>query len=110
MNIGELARRSGVKAETIRFYERTGVLAEPGRTVGNYRVYDEEHLQRLNLVRELADVGFDLAEMPTLLGLLSEIGSLDVGAIRASSLAGRLDEKIATLRRLQLALGLIATS
>ena len=51
MRIGELARAAGVKAETIRYYEREGVLASPPRTQANYRDYGPEHARRLNFIR-----------------------------------------------------------
>ena len=47
LKIGELARRTGCQAETIRYYEREGLLPAPGRTDGNYRLYGAAHLERL---------------------------------------------------------------
>ena len=49
MNIGELARAADTKAETIRYYERIGLLPAPPRTAGNYRDYSAAHVSRLNL-------------------------------------------------------------
>ena len=52
MKIGELAKITETQAETIRFYEREGLLREPPRTEGNYRLYEAEHLERLALLRQ----------------------------------------------------------
>ena len=51
MKIGELSTASGTTIESIRFYEREGLIAEPGRTDGNYCVYGDEHVQRLVFIR-----------------------------------------------------------
>jgi hypothetical protein len=51
MQIGELARTTATKVETIRFYEKIGLLPEPGRTSGNYRDYGAAHLARLSFIR-----------------------------------------------------------
>jgi len=52
MKIGELARATGTQVETIRFYEREGLLPEPSRTEGNYRIYEDDHAERLSLIRQ----------------------------------------------------------
>ena len=51
MKIGELARATGTQVETIRFYEREGLLPEPERSDGNYRIYGKDHAQRLSFIR-----------------------------------------------------------
>ena len=58
--IGELGRLTGTKVETIRYYERIGLLAAPVRTAGNYRAYGPEHLNRLSFIRRSRDLGFSL--------------------------------------------------
>src|SRR5688572_535309 len=68
MRIGELARRSGVTASAVRFYERAGLLPEISRTTGGYREYaEEETLRRLALIRRAKDVGFSLREIRALI-------------------------------------------
>ena len=57
---GELARRTGVNIETIRYFENIGVLATPDRTEGGHRVYDEEHVRTLGFVRRARNIGFTL--------------------------------------------------
>lgn len=106
MRIGELAKLSGVKAETIRFYEKEGVFGPPPRTAGNYRTYDQAHLARLTLIRQLREVGFELAELPELLDLLGENspGSASTRAPNRQEIREKLVEKFAILRRVEAAL------
>ncbi|MDR2164121.1 MAG: Cd(II)/Pb(II)-responsive transcriptional regulator [Zoogloeaceae bacterium] len=72
MKIGELAKHAGCTAETIRFYERTGLLPKTSRTAGNYRFYDESHLERLRLVRNCRALGMALGEIRALLAATSD--------------------------------------
>ena len=67
--IGDLAKRTGTKVETIRYYERIGLLPAPARTGGNYRAYDEGHLGRLSFIRRARDLGFPLDDVRELLSL-----------------------------------------
>lgn len=67
--IGDLAKHTGTKVETIRFYERIGLLPEPNRTKGNYRSYDNGDLRRLSFIRRARDLGFSLDQVRDLLGL-----------------------------------------
>jgi Cu(I)-responsive transcriptional regulator len=68
-SIGDLARTTGTKVETIRYYERIGLLPPPARTAGNYRVYVRPHLERLSFIRRGRDLGFSLAGVRELLRL-----------------------------------------
>src|SRR5450432_4522093 len=65
--IGELARRTQCQAETIRFYEREGLLPRPSRTAGNYRVYGSAHVQRLAFIRNCRALDMTLDEIRKLL-------------------------------------------
>src|ERR1044072_5631145 len=67
LRIGEVARRSGVGIEALRFYERRGLLGRPARTESNYRVYDESVLERLDFIRRAQAVGFTLDEIGEIL-------------------------------------------
>ncbi len=67
--IGDLARRTGTKVETIRYYERIGLLPAPARTGGNYRAYDEGQVGRLSFIRRARDLGFPLDDVRELLSL-----------------------------------------
>ncbi len=65
---GELARFAGVSSDTLRYYERKGVLLRPPRSVKGYRLYPVESLQRVLLVRRAISVGFNLKELAEILG------------------------------------------
>ncbi|MCZ2340661.1 MAG: heavy metal-responsive transcriptional regulator [Bacteroidales bacterium] len=69
MKIGEVAKRAGIGVETIRYYEREGLLLEPERRPSGYRLYDESTVERLEYVRRAKELGFTLAEIKELLDL-----------------------------------------
>lgn len=70
MQIGELARTTGCRAVTIRYYERMGILPPPARAANNYRIYGDDHLRRLRFVRRTRELGFGLEEVRALLALI----------------------------------------
>ena len=72
MNIGELARAAETKTETIRYYERIGLLPEPPRTAGNYRDYSAAHVSRLTFTRRARDLGFSIEQIRALLDLADQ--------------------------------------
>ncbi len=72
--IGALAERTGCKVETIRYYERIGILPEPARNLGGQRRYAARHLKRLNFVRRARGLGFTLDDVRGLLRLVDEQG------------------------------------
>jgi MerR family mercuric resistance operon transcriptional regulator len=67
--IGVLSSRSGVNVETIRYYERIGLLAKPPRTAGGYRLYQMADIERLAFIRRTRDLGFSLDDVRRLLDL-----------------------------------------
>ncbi|MBZ9538821.1 Cd(II)/Pb(II)-responsive transcriptional regulator [Modicisalibacter tunisiensis] len=67
MKIGELARRTGCQVETIRYYEREGLLPAPARSRGNYRLYGGAHVERLTFIRHCRALDMTLDEIRTLL-------------------------------------------
>jgi DNA-binding transcriptional MerR regulator len=69
LSIGALARATGTKVETVRYYERAGLLPAPARTAGNYRAYRRAHLDRLGFIRRARELGFSLDEVRELLRL-----------------------------------------
>jgi len=72
MTIGELARGTDTKVETVRFYEKSGLLPAPARTPGNYRAYNADHLRRLSFIRRSRDLGFSLDQVRALLELADQ--------------------------------------
>ncbi|MES2786647.1 MAG: Cd(II)/Pb(II)-responsive transcriptional regulator [Pseudomonadota bacterium] len=67
MKIGDLAQATGTQAQTIRYYEREGLLAEPARTDSNYRRYDQTHVARLSFIRHCRSLDMTLEEIRALL-------------------------------------------
>jgi Cu(I)-responsive transcriptional regulator len=100
--IGELGRLTDTKVETIRYYERIGLLAAPARTAGNYRAYGPEHLSRLSFVRRSRDLGFSLDQVRALLDLSDdrERSCEAVDAIAKAHLT-EVDRRIPDLRALR---------
>lgn len=105
MQIGELAGRTGVNIETIRYYERAGLLPAPPRSEGRRRLYDMEHVRRLRFVRRGRELGFSLDDIRALLAIVDE-GDADCTAAKDIALRHLADVhgKIASLRRLERAL------
>lgn len=69
MTIGQLAKRAHVHVETVRYYERRGLVAEPRRTASGYRQYGEAAVARIRFIKRAQDLGFSLKEISELLGL-----------------------------------------
>jgi DNA-binding transcriptional MerR regulator len=69
LTIGQLGQATGTKIETIRYYEKIGLLPAPRRTAGNYRSYAAEHLQRLGFIRRARELGFSIEDVRELLKL-----------------------------------------
>lgn len=100
--IGMLARMTGTKVETIRFYEKSGLLPAPDRTDGNYRSYEPSHLNRLSFIRRARDLRFSLDQVRALLDLSDDRNHSceAVDAIAKEHLAS-VERKITDLRALQ---------
>ena len=104
-SIGQLSQRTGVHIETIRYYEKIGLLPAPPRSDGGHRLYAREHRARLVFLRRSRELGFSIAEIRTLLELL-ERGTDTCGDVKAVTL-GHLDTvraKLRDLRQLETAL------
>lgn len=100
--IGELARRTTTKVETIRYYERIGLLTAPPRTKGNYRAYGPAHLNRLSFIRRSRDLGFSLDQVRALLSLADERDrSCEAVDAIAKEHLGEVNRKIADLHALR---------
>ena len=71
---GQLAKSTAVKGETIRYYEKCGLLNEPARSAGGHRIYTESHAARLKFIRRCRELGFSISEVSELLGLADSQG------------------------------------
>ncbi|MET3105813.1 Cd(II)/Pb(II)-responsive transcriptional regulator [Oxalobacteraceae bacterium GrIS 1.18] len=80
MRIGELGQATGVDVETIRYYEKTGLLAEPERLANGYRSYSKAHLERLSFIRHCRALDISLADISRLVVFMSQ-PSTDCGDI-----------------------------
>lgn len=108
MKIGEVARRSGVGIETIRYYEREGLLLEPQRRPSGYRQYDEVTIERLDYIRRAKELGFTLAEIRELLDLAFVSQSCcDHIRERAEGKIADVEQKIRSLQQMKRSLGKI---
>ncbi len=101
MKIGELAKKSGVTIDTIRFYEQQGLLESPPRTLSKYREFPPEALQRLTFIRRARELGFRLEEIGELLTLAAaqEAGARDVRELTAAKLQD-VQQRIVQLNRI----------
>jgi DNA-binding transcriptional MerR regulator len=102
MKIGEIANRAGVTVDTVRFYERVGVLPPPARTESGYRDYEPDTLERIQLTRELQAIGFTLTDA------VDALAAHDAGGAtcqseqwRLDAVLDRVDAKLAELNALR---------
>ncbi len=111
LTIGRLAFATGVNVETIRYYERAGLISPPARTEGNYRSYRDSDVTRLRFVRRTRDLGFSLEQVRALLSISGHrdrsCGTVD--AIATEHLT-EVDRKIADLTALRRELADAVTS
>lgn len=100
--IGALSAHTGVNIETIRYYERIGVMPAPPRTEGRQRVYDEDHVKRLTFIRRSRELGFTLDRVRDLLGLERGHG-LTCAEVKAMTVEHVADirRKVRDLKRLE---------
>ena len=102
LSIGSLAKATGTKVETIRYYESIGLLAAPARTKNNYRAYTPQHLARLSFIRGARALGFSIDQVQELLELADQkdISCKAVDAIAREHLA-EIDRKLRDLNTLR---------
>jgi Cu(I)-responsive transcriptional regulator len=100
-SIGDLAKGTGTKVVTVRYYEQIRLLPVPSRTAGNYRTYSNEHMHRLRFIRRCRDLGFTLDQIRDLLRLSSQKDEerAEVDRITAQHLI-EIERKISDLKRL----------
>ena len=101
---GQLAKSTGVKGETIRYYENCGLLNTPERSLAGYRIYSEDHAKRLLFIRRCRELGFSLNEIDGLLCLTDDDKScVQVRELTATHL-NDVRDKIKDLKKMERAL------
>lgn len=103
LTIGALAAAAGVGVETVRYYQRRGLLEEPRRPGGSVRRYGDETLSRLRFIRHAQELGFSLAEVAELLAL-DEGRECEEARRIANAKLGAVRERLSRLRRIERAL------
>jgi MerR family mercuric resistance operon transcriptional regulator len=104
-SIGELASQANVHVETLRYYERRGLIPKPHRTVSNYRVYSSDNLRRLKFIKQAQALGFSLSEIKKLLALRATPRARCADVRRyATRKIEDIDAKIHSLARMRKAL------
>ena len=102
MKIGELARKTHSTPETVRYYEKEGLLAQPARTDGNYRNYDEQHVARLRFIRNCRALDMTHEEIRV---LLQAMDAPEAGCARANAMVddhiGHIEARINELQSLK---------
>jgi DNA-binding transcriptional MerR regulator len=109
MTVGELAESGGVTAQTVRYYERRGLLPEPTRSASGYRVYGDDDLWRLALIRRAQALGFTLTEIRELLSARAGDDREGVTA-RVDAKIGEIDRDIQQLEDRRTRLGHLLTA
>ena len=102
MTRGELARRTGCNLETVRYYEKIGLMPDPGRTASGYRQYEESHEDRLRFITRGRELGFSTDDIKELLALVDRraVTCGDVKLIARRQLKD-IRQKLADLRRME---------
>jgi len=106
--IGTLAREVGVNVETIRYYQRRGLVREPAKPLGGIRRYGEDHARRLRFVKEAQKLGFSLDEVADLLSLEDGLHCREVEQIAGHKLA-TVRERMTQLSRIERVLAVLVS-
>jgi MerR family copper efflux transcriptional regulator len=110
LSIGQVARRAGVGVETVRFYEREGLLEEPPRRASGYRQYSEQVVARLHFIKRAQQLGFSLKEISELLRLgVDAQTSYDEVKGRTEAKLAEVERKMVELQRMRQALLQVAS-
>lgn len=100
LKIGEVAAAADVTVQAVRYYERRGLLPRSKRSTGNYRLYDDDTVRRVRLIKQAQDLGFTLAEVTELLALRDlSAGGGDVRRVAVKQIA-HMQSKITMLERM----------
>lgn len=109
LTIGQVARRARVRLDTLRYYERRGLLPPPPRTAAGYRQYAPETVRRVEFIKRAQALGFTLEEIEHLLALRVTPGpGCTTAEHSARSAIARIDHQLADLRRMRRALARLA--
>ena len=100
----QLAEAAQVGNQTLRYYERRGLLPEPPRTEGGHRIYGPRHLERLRFIQDFQTLGFQLEEIHALLQVNEEPAATPASPNVLDSFIDRIDEKAETLSQMRAAL------
>ena len=111
LTIGKVASGAGLAIDTVRYYEREGLIEKPARSASGYRHYRPDVIARLRFIRQAKDLGFSLSEIKELLALRVAPGKscADVRA-RAEAKIADVEQRVATLMRMKRALAKLASS
>ena len=110
LSIGQVARRAGVGIETVRFYEREGLLEEPPRRASGYRQYSEQVVKRIRFIKRAQKLGFSLKEITELLLLRVDAQtSCEEVKQRTESKIAEVERKLVELQRMRQALLQVAS-
>ena len=102
LTIGQVAKQAGVNIETIRYYERQGLIPEPSRRASGYRQYSADFVKRIQFIKRAQTLGFSLKEITELLELrIQPDTACDEVRIRAEQKVTSIEEKIQTLARMK---------
>lgn len=106
LNIGQVAKETGVTVETVRFYEKQGLIAAPQRSDAGYRHYPLDTVKRVQFIKHAKEVGFTLKDIGELLALRQKPGAscADI-KLRATQKIEEVDQKLRDLNRIRDALG-----
>ncbi len=105
MTIGQLARRTELNVESVRYYERRGLIPEPRRSKSGYRLYSQEAIARINFIKRAKTLGFSLSEISELLSLrVDPESTCRMVRTRAREKTADIESKIETLQDMKRAL------
>ena len=111
LRTGEVAARAGVNIQTLRYYERRGLLEEPERRASGYRKYPRDAVQLIRFIKKAQELGFTLTEIEDLLRLRSDqTASCPQVRVAAQAKIEGIEQKIRSLRAMKRALGVLVSS
>ena len=101
VNVGQLANQAGVNVQTLRYYERRGLLPHPPRAASGYRQYGAEAVERVRFIKQAQKLGFSLREAHLIQQLLDQPGGLENALECARQKIAEVDEQLAVLQSIR---------